>query len=276
VVIIVDIIHKIARLFPYLQNELRIAHLKYRPEEFIRRTIKLTLILSVVITIFVFFILSAFKLSLALVPFVFLISFFLFFFFLLQAPKSEIKKRARELDREVLFAGRFLLVKLNSGRPLINALYDASHSYGISSKYFKEIVDDITMGTPIEKAIDNAIKYTPSEKFRKVMFQIGNAIKIGTDVSGPLSVALDEISREQMIEIQRYSKKLSSLTLFYMLLAVIMPSLGMAMMVVIGSLMGIFDESVTFTVFGGVIVFLVCVQLIFISIFKANRVSVNI
>jgi pilus assembly protein TadC len=276
VIIIVDIIHKIARSFPYLQNELRIAHLKFRPEEFIRRTIKLTILLSSVITIFVFFIISTFKLSLVIIPFVFLMSIFLFFFFLLQAPKSEIKKRARELDREVLFAGRFLLVKLNSGRPLINALYDASHSYGISNKYFKEIVDDITMGTPIEKAIENAIKYTSSEKFRKILFHIGNAIKLGVDVSGPLSAALDEISKEQMVEIQRYSKKLSSLSMFYMLLAVIMPSLGMAMLVVIGSLFGMFGDSVSFNIFAGVIIFLVIIQLIFISIFKANRVSVNL
>ena len=33
-----------------------------------------------------------------------------------------ITKRAKEIDRDVLFAGRFLLVKLNSGKPLMNSI----------------------------------------------------------------------------------------------------------------------------------------------------------
>jgi hypothetical protein len=91
-----------------------------------------------------------------------------------------------------------------------------------------------------------------------------------------LSAALDEISKEQMIEIQRYGKKLNSLTMFYMLLAVIMPSLGIAMLVVIGSLLGIFTEGMAASFFTGALVFLLLVQMMFVFVFKANRLTVNL
>ncbi|MBN2458595.1 type II secretion system F family protein [Candidatus Woesearchaeota archaeon] len=273
---IVDVIHKISRLFPGLQKELRIAHIKQRPDDFIKRTLQAAFIFSLALSVFFFFIFSVAGISLVLILPILVCSFVILFLVLLQRPKTVIRKRERDLDREVLFAGRFLLVKIHSGTPLVNALYDASKSYGVSSKYFKEIVDDITMGTSVEKALDNSIAYTPSDKFRKIIFQISNAIKIGTDISDSLTSALDEISKSQMIEIQRYSKKLSSLTMFYMLLAIIMPSLGMAMLVVVGSLLGLFDSGVTISVFTGVIVFIVVVQVIFVTIFKSTRLSVNL
>jgi pilus assembly protein TadC len=252
------------------------AHIKQRPDEFIKKILQGSFILSVSMGVFTFFMADVFNFSMIFVPLVIIVLFWLFFMVLLQSPKTKIKKRQRDLDREVLFAGRYLLVKLNSGRPLLNSLVDASKSYGVSSKYFKEIVDDVTMGTPIEKALDNAIKFTPSEKFRRILFQISNAIKIGADVTEPLIAALDEISKEQMIDIQRYGKKLSSLTMFYMLLAIIMPSLGMAMLVVIGSLLGLLTEGVATSIFTGVLIALALIQFVFITIFKSNRLTVNL
>ncbi len=191
----------------------------------------------------------------------------------MMSPRNIIGKRKRELDQEVLFAGRFLLVKVHSGRPLLNALIEGSQSYGIASKYFKEIVEDINLGTPIEKALDNAVKYSPSEKYRRILFQISTALKVGIDVSIPLSNAIDEITAEQLTEIQRYGKKLNSLALFYMLLAIVLPSIGMAIFVVVGGLLGLPIERNLFLVVTGA---LIIVQLIFVSIFKASRLSVNL
>ena len=90
---------------------------------------------------------------------------------------------------------------------MLNALIEGSQSYGVSSKYFKEIVDDINLGTPIEKALDNAVKYSPSEKFRKILFQINTALKVGIDVAIPLNNVIEEITEEQLTEIRRYGKK---------------------------------------------------------------------
>lgn len=247
--------------------------MKQTPEQFVKKTIELAAMLSIGTLILLFFIFEVMSISLGY--FFLLLPLLLggYFFFLLQSPKSIISKRKRELDQEVLFAGRFLLVKVNSGRPLLNALIEGSQSYGVSSKYFKEIVEDINMGTPIETALDNAVKYSPSDKFRRILFQINTALKVGIDVSIPLTNVIEEITNEQFTEIQRYGKKLNSLALFYMLIAIVLPSIGMAIFVVVGGLLGLPIERNLFLVVIGV---LILIQLIFISIFKTTRLGVNL
>jgi len=250
------------------------AHLRDRPEDFIKKMLKGALTYSISLSVFAFFMLRVFKQPAYYTLLIFPALFILFFLMLLNSPSTKISKRRRDLDREVLFAGRFVLVKIHSGRPLLNALIDASQSYGVASKYFKELVDDINMGTPIEKALDNAMKFSPSAKFRRILFQVSNAIKIGIDVSDPLSNTLDEISQQQLVEIQRYGKKLNSLSIFYMLIAVVMPSIGVAMFAVIGSLVGLAD--VAEKIFYAILGLLAVMQIIFISIFKSARLTVNL
>ncbi|PIN80318.1 hypothetical protein COV16_01050 [Candidatus Woesearchaeota archaeon CG10_big_fil_rev_8_21_14_0_10_34_8] len=239
---------------------------------FVKKTLQLAAMFSVATTIFLFFMFGIFGISLWYMILIIPLSLVVLFFFFMMSPKNVINKRKRELDQEVLFAGRFLLVKVNAGRPLLNALIEGSESYGVASKYFKEIVDDINLGTPIEKALDNAVKYSPSEKFRKVIFQINTALKVGIDVSVPLTNVLEEITNEQLTEIRRYGKKLNSLALFYMLLAIVMPSVGMAIFVVVGGLLGLPIERNIFIVVVGV---LIIIQMIFIVIFKSTRLTVN-
>ena len=200
----------------------------------------------------------------------------LFFYFInIKKVNTKILKRGKDMDREVLFAGRFLLVKLNSGQPLINAIIEASKSFGVSNKYFKEIVRDIELGTPLEEALNKAAVYSASKRFRKILYNINNALKIGIDVTKSLSSILDEIAEEQLIEIKRYGKKLNSMTMFYMLIGIIIPSLGMTIMVVILSLLpntGNLANAI-FWLFGGL---LIIIQFIFVIIFKGARPNVNI
>ena len=197
----------------------------------------------------------------------------IFFFLMLKRPEVSIAKREREIDKDVLFAGRFLLVKLNSGKPLINALFDASESYGVAGGYFKEIVEDIKVGTPLEEALEKAYKTTPSRRFKKILFQINNALKIGVDVSQPLESILQEISQEQLLEIQKYGKKLNSIIMFYLLLAIVVPSLGITLFSIVASMMSI---KIDMTVFGAILLFLTFVQVIFIGLIRGVRPNLNI
>ena len=255
---------------------LRVAHMKMSPEKFVSGILKTSFFFGFGITFVVFIFLDKAGMPGIIAVLCFPVIAFLCFMLFINSPKSKIQKRGRLLDREVLFAGRFLLVKIHSGRPLLNAMIDGMHSYGIAASFFREIVDDINLGTPIEQALENSQRFSPSEKFRKIMFQINNAIKIGIDVSEPLEETLDEISQEQLIEIQKYGKKLNSLSMFYMLLAIVMPSLGMAILIVIGSLLGIFTQSTYLYIFVGVFLVVFIMQIVFIVIFKASRLSVNI
>jgi pilus assembly protein TadC len=172
-----------------------------------------------------------------------------------------------------LFAGRFLLIKLHSGKPLVNALFDAANSYGVANNYFKEIVRDIELGTPLEEAIERAMTYSASDHFRKILFQIHNALRLGMNVTKSLEAVLDEIQQTQLLEIQDYGKKLSTVTLFYMLLAIVFPSLGITIMTV---LLSFTEIQMNVTSYGVAIFALIVLNFIFITVFRGIRPKLNI
>ena len=187
--------------------------------------------------------------------------------------KARTIRRQKEIDREVLFAGQYLLIKLYSGKPLLNALVETSRSYGVASKYMGEIVNEIDTGSSLEKALENAMSYSPSEKFRKILFHVNNALRLGIDITVPLSNVLEEITREQELEIKTYGKKLNTIIIFYMLAAVVIPSIGMTIFIVLSSFINFRIGLTTFVVALGLIVL---IQLIFLSVFKSVRPTVNL
>ncbi|MGV8162735.1 MAG: type II secretion system F family protein [Candidatus Nanoarchaeia archaeon] len=256
-----------------LKKRLKIAKVAQTPKDFIKSTLKNTIMMSLGFTILLFFYFDKNnKPMLMLIP-IFLVLFFVFYQFNLAKLKSKILKRQKEIDKDVLFAGRYLLVKLNSGQPLINALVDASKSYGIASNYFKDMVREIELGKPIEQALSEAAENSPSDKFRKILFQISNALKIGIDVTEFLEATLNEIADQQLIEINRYGKKLNSITLFYMLFAVVLPSLGLTIFIVVASMSGM---NVDLGFFAVLLVFIAILQIMFLVIYKSIRPNINI
>ncbi len=263
----------VAHRMPLLKKDLWIAQINKKPEEYIEEKLKLALVAGVAIAIMTFFLVDKMGKSKVLVFISFIFFTWVFFTLFKKQVKAKVMQRQKDIDREVLFAGRFLLVKLNSGKPLINAIIEASNSYGVANKYFKSIVHEINTGTPLEQALEKAVKYCPSDKMKKILFQITNSLKIGMDVSQSLEASLDQISDEQLIEIQRYGKKLSSVTMFYMLGAVVLPSLGLTIFVVIASMVNIKAD---LTLFSLILFFLIIIELIFMSVFRAIRPNVNI
>ena len=256
-----------------LKKKLYIAGIDKRPEEFMNQCLRNAIVIGLGVGVFGFFLVQKRGMPVIFIPLIAIVFFFFAYSILLKSVDSKISRKAKEIDKDVLFAGRFLLIKLNSGKPLINSLMEASQSYGVANTYFKEIVRDIDLGTTLENALEKATDSCPSRKMRRVLFQINNALKIGIDVTQNLEAVLEEISNEQLIEIQKYGKKLNSLTLFYMLLAVVVPSLGMTMFIVVAGLVSLNISASTFFVFA---FFLLLVELAFLSIFKSIRPNVNI
>ena len=261
-------VNRIVSFFPMLKGELRIAHLPFSPIQFVNRNLKTSALFSFLLTILFFFVLQKAKLPLALLLPIFIILFILLFEYSLLTIKAKIRKREREINKEVLFIGRYLLVKLYSGRPLLNALMETASSRGIASKYIKEIVDDIGTGSTIEDALNNAMIYSPSDKLRRILFHVNNALQLGIDVTKPLESVLEEITREEALEIKKYGKKLNTLVIFYMLAAVILPSLGVAMFIVISSFINFPLDLKALLVF---VFFIVVLQFIFITLFRSIR-----
>ncbi|RJQ16812.1 hypothetical protein C4573_01980 [Candidatus Woesearchaeota archaeon] len=270
---IASIVDRMTTWYPELKKKIKLSGIHTTPQEFVAKNLKNSLVLALCMTILsVFFILKKHG-SFVWIPVVFVLFTLGFFHFMMKVLDAAIIKRRKEIDQEVLFAGRYLLIKLNSGMPLVNSLIEASKSYGASDKYFKDIVRDIELGTPIEEALENAMKYTPSKKFKKILFQINNALRIGIDVTDSLEAVLDEIAQEQLLEIQRYGRKLNSFTMFYMLIAIVIPSLGMTLAVVIASITNI---AITLPFLMVILFFLIVLQFFFIAMFHSIRPKVNL
>ena len=259
--------------FPTLKSELRIAHMSYTPTQYINKNLKTNAMFAFLFTILFFFVLQKAELSLVLLLPIFIILFVLFFEYSLLKVRAKIRKREREINKEVLFVGRYLLVKLYSGRPLLNALMETAEGRGVASKYIKEIVNDIDTGSTIEDALNNAMIYSPSDKLRRILFHINNALQLGIDVTRPLESVLEEITKEEEIEIKKYGKKLNTLVIFYMLTAVIVPSLGLSIFIVISSFIKFPIDLRTMLVFT---FFIVILQFVFIALFKSVRPMVNL
>lgn len=256
-----------------LRKQLRMARINKKPEKVIEDALKNGLLMALTATLLLFFLFDKEDIPIIFLLFAFIVLFYMFYGFNLLHIKAAIIRRKKEIDKDVLFAGRYLLVKLNSGQPLINALNEASRSYGVANKYFKEIVKEIELGKPLEKAISEESEFSPSEKFRKILFQIANALKIGIDVTEFLEATLNEIAEQQIIEINRYGKKLNSITLFYMLFAIVLPSLGLTIFIVVFSLSG---KVLDINFFGSVLFFLALIQVVFLSVYKSIRPNINI
>ena len=269
----IDFVNMVTSFFPMLKNDLRTANLSYTPVSYVVKNLRIAALYALLFTVLFFFVLQKAKLSLFLLIPIFIILFVLLFEFSVLGVKAKIRKREREVNKEVLFVGRYLLVKLYSGRPLLNALIETSSSRGIASKYIKEIVDDIGTGRTIEDALNSAMIYSPSEKLRKILFHINNALQLGIDVTKPLESVLDEITREEALEIKKYGKKLNTLVIFYMLAAVILPSLGVAMFIVISSFINLAINLRGLFIF---IFFILILEFIFIALFKSIRPMVSL
>lgn len=278
-----DLVHYLYRKFPYLRDNLVRAHMRISPLNFIKKMFMNSLMLTLTLSIFSMFMIDKYFSSNGIgvpkivTPFIslfiiFPLLFFMFFPFLLNTPLSVIKKRKKDIDKDTLFAARYLLIKLNSGQPLLNALIDASRSYGVASKYFKEIVDNVNLGMPLEESIERAMMLSPSPNFQKILFQVNNALRIGVDVTVSLRGVIKDIADEQMSQIEAYNHKLNSFAMFYMLIAIVAPSLGLTIFILIAGLIGMQISTAFYFVLWLVIVI---TQLLFINLFKAIRPNIN-
>jgi len=197
--------------------------------------------------------------------------FFGSFATILAYPRIIALKRMRQLETQLIPAMRQLLIEIKSGVPLFNAMASISTDYGEVSKELKKVVQKINSGTPELEALAEASTANPSHQFRRILWQVSNALKVGSDVGKVLSLQIDELTRERVDQIRRYGQELSPWTMIYMMAAVIVPSLGVTMMIVI---VGFLDVVVPKVLLLVVIAGLVGFQLFFMNFVNSRRPAI--
>jgi len=187
---------------------------------------------------------------------------------MMRLPDIKISRREKDISREIIFAGRFLVIELESGVPLYNALSNLSKNYEVIGSYVREIINKVDLGTSLEDALNEAAELIPSNDLRRILWQIINSLRTGSNVSASLGSVIDQITKEQAIEVSKYGRKLNPLAMFYMIVAVIFPTLGVTMLIVLSSFMKFRMTLSILLLLAGLIAF---VQFMFLSLVKFSR-----
>ena len=147
----------IAAKFPRLKLYLEQAQIRKTPEKYIKGVVFLTIITTICIIISLTMVLIKTEKSLLLLVFLLPLPLILFYFFM-SAPKVRARKRVQDIDSEVVYAGRYLLVELSAGVPLFDALVNVSQAYNKIGRHIQDIIKRVEVGKPLDTAINEVIE----------------------------------------------------------------------------------------------------------------------
>ncbi len=192
------------------------------------------------------------------------------FLYLAKYPAFASRKSVREIETHLAPALHHLLVHVRAGVPLFNALVSiAASSYGALSKEFQKAINEIETGKSETAALEMLARNNSSLHFRRIMWQMINALKSGVDIGQTLKEIVEDIAIEQKVAIKKYGSELNPLALFYMMLVVIFPTLGIVFLLVMSSFVGT-GLNLQFVLIG-ILIFLLLVQVMFIGLIKNKR-----
>jgi pilus assembly protein TadC len=262
------IYRKIARKIPALGLKLRQARMPDSPEYYVKKTFFTAFYVALGVLIIGFLFTKSGFVFLAF-PIIFVVAFFYF----LHYVDVKINRIRNEINKEIIFAGRFLIIELESGVPLYQAFINLAKNYEVIGSYAAEIVEKVDLGTTMEEALADAVEVTPSENLRKLLWQVLNSLKTGSNVTASLDSVIDQIVRQLQIDVKEYGRKLSPLAMFYMMIAVIAPSLGITMTVVLATFIGFTLTMPLLLTVVGVMGF---IQFLFLGVIRSQRPPMDI
>ncbi len=190
--------------------------------------------------------------------------------YLAMYPRLMVTKKVNQMERFLPHGLHHLLIEVRSGVPLYNSLVSIAQSnYGMLSHEFRRAVNEINTGKSEIAALEMLARENPSLYFRRVIWQLVNALKSGADIGQTIKQIVDSLGEEQMIAIKKYGAQLNPLSLMYMIFCVIFPTLGITFLLVISSFIGIGIDIQYLLI--GILVFLMMFQFMLIGLIKSRR-----
>jgi flagellar protein FlaJ len=253
----------VARRIPGLKLKLLQARMQDTPEHYIKKTLFNSAFLGLGLCFIAFTFVSTLVVFLAF-PFLFGLAF-VYFIGYVDLKTERVKK---DISREIVYAGRFLIIEIESGVPLYQTFRNVAKNYEAIGVYFQELVERVDLGTPMEEALNEMIILTPSPELRKLLWQVLNSMRTGSEVASALNSVLDQVVREQQIAVKEYGRKLNPLAMFYMMIAIIIPSLGTIMLIILTSFLGFNLSLAVYLVIAGLVGFM---QYMFLAVIRSSR-----
>ncbi len=267
------LLNVIAAKFPNLKKKLKQAEMMEDPNTFIANALAFSLILAFAFTVLFYIVFDALSASkLLLIP-LFAVVFAAGFFYWMKIPDVKLIKKSREFDKDIVFAGRHMLIELRAGVPLFDAMLNITRDYGEVSRAFARILEKINVGIPADVAMHDVAEDSPSVSFKRVMLQLVNSLRSGSNVADSLEVILDQVGKEQVIEVKAYGQKLSPLAMFYMVFGIILPSLGIALAI---TLMSFLRLKLGVGMLVAVFFVIAVIQYIFLTMIESSRPKLEV
>jgi flagellar protein FlaJ len=257
----------VARQVPDLKLKLIQARMADTPEYYVKKTMFTALFMALGFCFVLFTFIPE--------PVVFLafpVALFFCFLYFVGYVDMRVQKIKKEINKEIVYAGRFLIIEAESGVPLYQAFKNLARNYETIGTYFGDIIERVDLGTSMEDALNETIAVTPSPELRKMLWQILNSIKTGSEISNALNSVFDQVVREQQIMVKEYGRKLNPMAMFYMMIAIIIPSLGTIMLIIMTSFLGF---RLTLLVYALIAAFIGFIQFMFLGVIRSTRPPVD-
>jgi len=165
-------------------------------------------------------------------------------------------------------------IQLTAGIPLFDIFVNVgSGGYGECSVVCNDIVQEVRGGKSIVNVLDEFGMLSASEYMRRVFWQMVNALRTGSNVGIAIKMISNEIREEKENRITSYSQELSLWSLIYMIAVIVLPSMGVTLVLILSSFLG--GATITETIFWVILIFIIFVQLIFISIIRSKRPDIG-
>ena len=258
---------KLAKNIPGLKDKLKQASISDTTELYVKKTFMTATMLSIGIML-VIFTLTQSPISILAVP----ITLPILFMYFIKYVDVKIQQIRKKIDEEIIFAGRFLIIEIDSGVPMHKAFENIEKNYDYVGKYFGDIINKTYLGTDMEDAINDTLMNSPAPNLRKILWQVLNSLKTGADVAPALNSVIDQIVKEQKIAVKEYGKKLNPMAMFYMMISVIIPSLGTTMLVILATFLGLKISLGVLLALAGFVSF---IQLMFMMMIKQSRPPIS-
>jgi len=256
-----------------LQRELELADIDLSVKQYLLRCLIPAGIFSLNVALLIFFALKGSGVQWIALP-LFLLFFAIFMFLCTLLPKARAKQIERAIEADIFIPSRMLVTLLESGNSLASAFDRVSKTKTVSGQYFAKISVEIYLGKSLDNAITDAIRKTPSRSFRRVLEPLKNSIRTGASIEKNLVATLDDLTQEKIVEIERYEKRLAPVSMFYMIFGTIMPAIGVIVLSILLSVVGI---EVTFFPFLFILLIVIAfLQMFFWHLFKSIRPLVKL
>lgn len=264
---------KLSRFIP-LEVTLKQADIPYEEREWLSLAIYSSFHWFLVLFSILFFIGIISKANILLYAILLSLTFssFVFVYFVLY-PKLLVSRKVRDIEKNLPFVLRHLLIELRGGVSLYDALLSiSSQDYGVLSKELKDVVRKISSGYSEIQALEELTLKIPSQKFRRAMWQIINSLRSGVEISEVLKDIVNNIINEQRTEIKEYGSSLNPIALSFMMFCIIFPTMGLVVILILSSFLGIVNlPKELFYILAILIAF---IQFNFVGIIKSKRPSV--